>query len=236
MFASLPDVSPRRSEFYRARKEGRFRLPAVSNGVAEVVIKAEGIAVTSNVSGLPTMRAHPPRLSAGRSRRAGATGRDRGGAIAFEQGDTFDFVDRDLKSLPACALLIVREFTKKKGVRLIGVHKRRDGNVIEVDRVFAPLSAIAKSLTVGDVAVWDGVRLREHSETLREVRWRTRFIQREVPPTAASARSGGQSRQGAFSAVYATGRAAAPPRRASPRTATPPAGQRRRLRAHSARL
>ena len=156
--------------------EGKFWLPSVKFGSHTMIIRAEGfkrfeLPVDIVPDSLPiyTFELTPGEDFGQQSDEAFGEP-----LLAFRPDDKLSFYDADLDELPEGTPLQFRHIYRNGTVRLIGVHRRRRGRIIEIPRVVLPLEMVGADIRKSDVFVWENGALTKSKIPLKE--WRKRLV------------------------------------------------------------
>lgn len=151
--------------------DGEFWLPAVQYGHNPLVIEAEGhkrrrTSVQVSLGRIPHVEFE---LHAG-SDPVVELDESKGQAIrSIEVDDRLVFDDIAIEDLPEHTLLHYRHTYRDGQVRLLGVHRRREGKDVHVPRVKASGDLITGAVAAGQVFEWTGGQLSRLDKTIREV-------------------------------------------------------------------
>jgi Domain of unknown function (DUF4332)/Carboxypeptidase regulatory-like domain len=152
---------------------GNFYLPAVPAGKHQVIVKAEGFKrsahrLTVRPDSAPKYRF---KITPGADERPVIDESQGGRITSFRADDTVVFENKTLADLPDGAPLIFRERYKRGGkVRLIGAHRRREGDRIIVPRLVVPASLVEADAAPGDLYYAEGGRLRKGRKSIGALR------------------------------------------------------------------
>ncbi len=151
---------------------GKFWLPSIPFGTAKLIIKAEGYKrLTRKIKvGVDSLPLHKFTLTSGQDEEIIVDETDGNAIRTVDADDKIVFYDVELEELPDGTPLQLRHRYRNGNVRLIGVHRRRHNNLIEIPRVVVSGSLIDEGAIAEDVYILSKGKLNKSSDTIASVR------------------------------------------------------------------
>jgi hypothetical protein len=172
---------------------GKFWLPVVPFGTAKLIIKADGYKrltrkVAVSVGSIPL---HNFSLTAGEDEEKIVDEMEGSAIRTVEADDKIVFYDVELEDLPDGTPLQFRHRYRNGDVRLIGVYRRRRGNLIEIPRVVVSGDMVDGDAVKEDIYIWREGELHKSIDTIAGIHNKLlleKFIKAGIDPKSIEIR------------------------------------------------